>query len=146
MLYLLHRRAYRESSQLLDIFGEKQGRFSALYRVNKKNPPLQPFISYRMQFSGRGELKYAQHVEVIDYPQGIEGRRLYCGLYLNELMARVTWKGEAHSDLFVLYRETLQSLGRVEHVEPLLRRFEFHLLRLLGVSIRLVNGYQWPEN
>ena len=87
--YVLHRKPYRESSQILDLFCEKQGRFSALYRVNKKNPPLQPFTPYQIQFSGRGNLKYCQYVET-NYSSfteskghSLKGKNLYCGFYLN---------------------------------------------------------------
>ncbi|NRA23598.1 MAG: DNA repair protein RecO [Oleispira sp.] len=146
--YVLHRRSYRESSQILDLFCEKQGRFSALYRVNKKQPPLQPFIPYQMQFSGRGDLKYCQHVE-INYPDDssrglvLKGKNMYCGFYLNELIMRLTWKGELQTELFRVYQQTLQGLLLLEddqQSEPYLRRFEFHLLTLLGYQ------YNWLQD
>ncbi len=147
--YVLHRRPYRESSQILDLFCEKQGRFSALYRINKKQPPLQPFTPYQMQFSGRGELKYCQHVEInysnLRSAKGLilKGRNLYCGVYLNELIMRLTWKGESQNELFNVYQQTLQGLLLLENdqqSEPYLRRFEFHLLALLGYQ------YNWQQD
>lgn len=168
--YVLHRRPYRESSQIVDLFCEKQGRFSALHRVNKKNPALQPFIPYQMQFSGRGDLKYCQHVEIV-YPsvysntaalvggtssicesliiepsikgQSLKGRNLYCGFYLNELIIRLTWKGEPQAELYKVYQQTLQGLLQLDNdmqSEPLLRRFEFHLLAVLGYQ------YNWLQD
>lgn len=157
--YVLHRRPYRESSQIIELFCEKQGRFSALYRVNKKQPALQPFIPYQMQFSGRGDLKYCQHVE-IHYPsiyassssskdgapvkgQLLKGRNLYCGFYLNELIMRLAWKGEPQPELYRVYQQTLLGLLQLENdlqSEPLLRRFEFHLLAILGYQ------YNWQQD
>lgn len=152
--YVLHRRPYRESSQIIDLFCEKQGRFSALYRVNKKNPALQPFTPYQMQFSGRGDLKYCQHVE-INYPsiysacepsvkgQPLKGRNLYCGFYLNELVMRLTWRDEPQAELYRVYQQTLLGLLRLGNdmqSEPLLRRFEFHLLAILGYQ------YNWQQD
>ena len=172
--YVLHRRPYRESSQIVDLFCEKQGRFSALHRVNKKQPSLQPFTPYQMQFSGRGDLKYCQHVE-INYPsiytstsvnsgnentlehafdrssignssvkgQSLKGRNLYCGFYLNELIMRLTWKGEPQKDLYRVYEQTLVGLLQLDNdmqSEPLLRRFEFHLLAALGYQ------YNWLQD
>ena len=152
--YVLHRRPYRESSQIIDLFCEKQGRFSAIYRVNKKNPALQPFTPYQMQFSGRGDLKYCQHVEV-NYPsiysacepsvkgQPLKGRNLYCGFYLNELVMRLTWRDEPQAELYRVYQQTLLGLLRLENdmqSEPLLRRFEFHLLAIMGYQ------YNWQQD
>ncbi len=157
--YVLHRRPYRESSQIIDLFCEKQGRFSALHRVNKKQPALQPFTPYQMQFSGRGDLKYCQHVEV-RYPsiyassssaengapvkgQLLKGRNLYCGFYLNELIMRLTWKDEPQPELYQVYQQTLLGLLQLENdlqSEPLLRRFEFHLLAILGYQ------YNWQQD
>lgn len=152
--YVLHRRPYRESSQIVELFCEKQGRFSALYRVNKKQAALQPFVPYQMQFSGRGDLKYCQHVE-INYPslyreqglgikgQSLKGRNLYCGFYLNELIMRLTWKGEPQAELYQVYQQTLIGLIQLDNdmqSEPLLRRFEFHLLALLGYQ------YNWQQD
>ena len=147
--YVLHRKPYRESSQILDLFCEKQGRFSALYRVNKKNPPLQPFIPYQIQFSGRGNLKYCQYVEA-NYSSFTElkghllkGKNLYCGFYLNELIMRLTWQDEPQAELFKVYQQTLQGLLLLDNdqqSEPLLRRFEFHLLAIMGYQ------YNWQQD
>lgn len=136
-VFVLHRRPYKETSQLLDLFSLQQGRCSALHRTNRKNPSLQPFVPYQLQFSGKGDLKYTKAVEVLSAPYQLAGRKLYCGFYLNELMVRLTWKGEPAPGLFDLYQQTLQSLQSAPHDEPVLRRFEFHLLSLLGYS------YDW---
>lgn len=147
--YVLHRKPYRESSQILDLFCEKQGRFSALYRVNKKNPPLQPFTPYQIQFSGRGHLKYCQYVEsnYVSFTESkghsLKGRNLYCGFYLNELIMRLTWQDEPQSELFNVYQQTLHGLLALDsdqQSEPLLRRFEFHLLAILGYQ------YNWQQD
>ena len=147
--YVLHRKPYRESSQILDLFCEKQGRFSALYRVNKKNPPLQPFTPYQIQFSGRGNLKYCQYVET-NYSSfteskghSLKGKNLYCGFYLNELVMRLTWQDEPQPELFKVYEQTLHGLLALDsdqQSEPLLRRFEFHLLAILGYQ------YNWQQD
>lgn len=162
--YVLHRKPYRENSQILDLLCEKQGRFSALYRVSKKQPSLQPFIPYQMQFSGRGDLKYCQHVEIYhpdflnkedELHNGLrfkgeslkgkclKGKNLYCGFYLNELIMRLTWKDEPQKDLFLIYQQTLQGLLLLDddqQSEPFLRRFEFHLLTILGYQ------YNWRQD
>jgi len=139
-VFVLHRRPYKETSQLLDLFSLQQGRCSALHRTNRKNPSLQPFVPYQLQFSGKGDLKYTKAVEVLAAPFSLTGRRLYCGFYLNELMVRLTWKGEPNPELFSLYRDSLRALQESEHEEPVLRRFEFHLLAILGYS------YQWQSD
>ena len=139
-VFVLHRRPYRESSQLVDLFSIQQGRFSAIHRTSRKSPTLQPFVSYSMQFSGKGDLKFTKAIEVHSAPFTLHGRKLYCGFYLNELMVRLTWKGEASLELFELYRDTLRNLAESAHEEPVLRRFEFHLLDLLGYR------YDWLQD
>ena len=42
-VYVLHRRPYRETSLLLDVFSLARGRCTAIYRTNRKQPPLEPF-------------------------------------------------------------------------------------------------------
>jgi DNA repair protein RecO (recombination protein O) len=147
--YVLHRKPYRENSQILDLFCEKQGRFSALHRVNKKNPPLQPFTPYQIQFSGRGNLKYCQSVEAnyssLSELRGhmLKGKNLYCGFYLNELVMRLTWQDEPQGELFKVYQQTFEGLLRLDNdqqSEPFLRRFEFHLLSILGYQ------YNWQQD
>jgi DNA repair protein RecO (recombination protein O) len=62
---------------------------------------------------------------------------------LNELIIRLTWKGESQAELFRIYQQTLQGLLLLENdqqSEPYLRRFEFHLLALLGYQ------YNWQQD
>ena len=75
--------------------------------------------------------------------KSLKGRNVYCGFYLNELIMRLTWKDEPQKDLFLIYQQTLQGLLLLDNdqqSEPFLRRFEFHLLTILGYQ------YNWQQD
>ena len=53
-VFVLHRQAYRESSQLLDLYSQAQGRISAIHRVSKKEASFAAFHSLRYSVSRQG--------------------------------------------------------------------------------------------
>jgi len=56
---------------------------------------------------------------------------------------RLAWKGEPQPELYRVYQQTLLGLLQLENdlqSEPLLRRFEFHLLAILGYQ------YNWQQD
>ena len=67
--YVLHRRAYRETSFLLEIFSKSHGRVSLIARGARKERSqtqglLQPFIPLLLSWAGSGELMTLTQVEV----------------------------------------------------------------------------------
>ncbi len=160
--YLLHARAYKETSQLLDFLTHDAGRIQLIakgVKGNKRKQSLQLFTLYSIDFQGRSELKTLTHYEsvkgyllsskvedasegnvtdfsTIMFPTNIlSGKALYCGFYINELFTRLLPKSEAVPEIFQLYQNTLQALLKSENmtlIEFVLRRFEFKLLDLLG--------------
>ena len=138
--FVLHRRPYRESSQLIDLYSLEQGRCRVLHRISKKQPSLEPFTAYQLSLTGRGQLPFTRSVESLAHNISLSGKKLYCGFYLNELMVRLTWEGEVNSTLFELYQSSLRALENSAQDEPVLRRFEFNLLALLGYH------YDWRHD
>jgi DNA repair protein RecO (recombination protein O) len=146
--YLLHRRPYRDGSDLLDVFSAEQGRLGLVARgLNRRRRGgslaalLQPFRPLLLSFSGRGELLALTAAEPAGDLAPLSGRALFSAFYLNELLLRLLQRFEAHPELFVAYAEALGELaearGESDGLEPALRRFEFRLLEELGYAVDL---------
>src|SRR3990167_9851930 len=93
-LYILHTRAYRETSLLIDCLTEQDGRLSLIARgvKNNKSPMkniLQPCIPLLASWQGRSELPILTHAEMIPGYQTFSGEFLFNLLYVNDLLTKV---------------------------------------------------------
>ena len=88
--YVLHSRAYRENSALVD-FLTPQGRLRAVLRSarGKAGTLARPFVPLEVEFRGRGELKNVGRMESAGISTWLSGEALFSGLYLNELLIRL---------------------------------------------------------
>lgn len=137
--FVLHARAYRESSQLVELVSVEHGRIGVLTRGNrgaKRATPLQPFRRYRIALSGRGELRRAGAAEMLAAPCLLSGRALYAALYLNELLVRLLHRDVPMPGVVDLYATALARLAGGAALEPVLRVFEKQLLDELGYGHR----------
>lgn len=140
--YVLHRRPYRETSLLVDIFSLGAGRMTLMARGGNsvKSPlkaQLQPFQPLVVDWQGRSDLKTLTQTDVRHGPRLVRTGALYSGLYINELLQRILPSGEPYPDLFGSYIETLHALSETDDIEPVLRRFERVLADAMGF------GFQW---
>ncbi|MGM0905232.1 MAG: DNA repair protein RecO [Pseudomonadota bacterium] len=138
---VLHRWDYQETSLILDLFTEDNGRVRVVAKGAKrpKSPwrgLAQPFMPLLAEFQGRSDLKTLTLLEPQQNTQRLllQGEKLYSGFYLNELIQRlVPAEGEA-PELFQSYLSALQNMTVSERVEPALRQFEWQLLQHLGAA------------
>lgn len=144
--YLLHRRPYRDTSQLMEVFTAEHGRLSLVARgVRRKarggstGAIVQPFVPLLLSFTGRTDLKTLTGAEVAGGAIALRGERLFSGLYVNELLLRLLHKHDPYPQLFANYAKTLQELAGADRAEETLRRFEFGLLDELGYSFDLAH-------
>lgn len=140
--YILHRRDYRNNSLLLELFCRELGRLPAIARGVKsarsaKQGYLQPFQPLQLGLAGRGEIRSVTTVDsdMRGYP--LTGNRLYCGLYLNELLMRMTARNDPHLELYDRYTETLRRLSQEATADHALRQFEIGMLHDLGYGLLL---------
>jgi len=139
--YILHTRPYQETSLLLEVFIKAFGRIGMIAKgANRPKSRfrglLQPFMPLTISGTGRGELLTLQNAENITAAPMLTGRKLLCGLYLNELLMRLIARWDAHEDLFDAYHNSLYELSSgVE--EPALRKFEKKLLQTIGYELQL---------
>ena len=139
--YILHRRLYRESSLIIDIFTRHYGRVTLIAKGGRKNKHhntiLQPFRLIQFSWLGRSELKTMVSAEPVSPLLPITGRLLFCGLYLNELLITLLGKEDEHDTVFLLYESTLAALAGGSSIEKSLRLFEITLLSEIGYGLQL---------
>ena len=139
--FVLHRRAYSETSLLVDVFTEDTGRLSLLAkgaraRRSAWKSVLQPFTPLLLRWSGRSGMKILTKAEPAAITLPLQQTALYSGFYVNELICRVLEQETAQPQLFQDYLRCLTELaGTPLAVEPVLRRFEFQLLQSLGYGV-----------
>jgi DNA repair protein RecO (recombination protein O) len=140
--YVLHARAYRESSLLLEVLSRDHGRTAMVARGARRaksrlRNTLQPFRPLLLSWSGRGDLGTLTAGEQVAAPPGLQGESLYCGLYLNELLMRLLHRGDPHPEVFERYRQVLGELAAGTAPQGLLRLFEKQLLAAVGYALML---------
>lgn len=141
--FILHRRSYRETSLLLDVFSHTYGRVGLLakgVRNNKssKSEILQPYQSLQLAWSGKGELMTLTMAEANKSAYVLKGKKLIAGFYLNEIIIRLLHQHEAHPDLFNIYDKTLGLLSmETTDAQTVIRIFEKRFLDSIGYGLVL---------
>lgn len=138
--FVLHRRPYQNTSLLLDCFIAGTGRLPLVAKGaarSRLKAELQPFQPLSVDWRGRGEVRTLIRAETTDKPLALHGKRLYCGLYLNELLTRLLPREERHDGLLEAYWKSLVTLVHVEDIDWQLRLFELRLLDELGYGLQL---------
>ncbi len=133
--YVLHVRAYRETSAIIDLLTLQHGRLSAVARGVRRARGGQPHPFGRLSVgcSGRGQLLTLAGFDSISH-RWLTGDALYAGLYLNELLLRLLRDDDPHPVLFAGYERTLDHLA-VSADEAALRIFERLLLKECGYEV-----------
>jgi DNA repair protein RecO (recombination protein O) len=140
--FVLHRRPYRDTSLLLEVFGQDQGRLGLVARGaaaprSRLKGLLQPFAPLLLSWSGAGELATLTAAEEGGRPIPLPPYRVLAGLYVNELLLRLLPRLDPHPGLFAAYETLLAELVAAPGEEPPLRRFEKRLLDELGYGLTL---------
>ncbi len=140
--FVLHSRPYRDTSALVEAFTAGYGRIGLVARGARSEKSrlrglLQPFRRVLLSWSGRGELQTLHAAEEVGPALHLSGARLISGFYVNELMMRLSHRGDANTQLFAAYAATLQSLAAAEDPSRTLRVFEKRLLESLGYGLQL---------
>lgn len=141
--FVLHARPYRETSLLVECLSCYHGRLGVVARGVRKERALQrraqlePFQRLELDLMLKGELATLREAEPVGPVMRLTGDAGMAGLYLNELVVRLTGRQDPNPELFGLYERTL---GRMATGEPLawtLRRFERDMLDSLGYALQL---------
>jgi DNA repair protein RecO (recombination protein O) len=140
--YVLHRRAYRNTSWIVEFFTEPHGRIAAVARsargpTSRYRGKLELFYPMLISWVGQGELKTLGTVEFDRAPIALSDQALLCGFYLNEVLMRVLQRDDACATIFALYDHALNQLARSDALSVTLRCFEKNLLQALGFGLPL---------
>ncbi len=139
--YILARRAYRDTSLLIEAFTEHHGRVGVVARgvrgaKSAKSALLQPLQPLLLSWVESGELGTLTGVEADAPATPLAGERLICGWYLNELLTQLLQRHDPHPALFAAYALALEELA-TGPVETPLRKFELKLLFEVGYGLNL---------
>ena len=140
--YVLHRRLYRESSLILDVFTRHHGCISLLAKGARrpKSPwrgTTQCFTSLLFGWRGSSGLATMTMVEVKGAALSIAGKCLIVGLYVNELLIRLLGKHIVYQNVFDQYNSLLMNLSEDNNFCAHLRCFEYALLQAVGYGFSL---------
>lgn len=139
---ILHRRAYRDTSLMLEIFSREHGRIGLIARGARRPKGrwrglLEPLCALRLSWSGRGEMQTLTAVEPDSRSATPSGDHLYAAFYAAELVLRLTARHDPHPALFDHLRTVIASLAQEQAIAPALRGFERDLLAELGYGLLL---------
>jgi DNA repair protein RecO (recombination protein O) len=138
--YVLHRRSYRETSFLVELFTPDYGRLTLSAKGARRTKStaqglLQPFTPLMVSWVGKGELMTLAQTDAYGEVRQLKGDALFAGFYLNELLMALLHKWDAHPRLFKIYDETILALQEVPLNQRALRVFEKVLLEELGYGL-----------
>jgi DNA repair protein RecO (recombination protein O) len=140
--YILHTRAYRETSQIIEVFTGAYGRLALVAKgARRPKSPLRgllnPFQPMKLSWSGRGEMPTLREADTAGPLSELDSSAVMSGFYVNELLLKLLERSDPHPDLFAHYAALLADLLRHQPVEPLLRKFELHMLHEIGYALNL---------
>jgi DNA repair protein RecO (recombination protein O) len=141
--FVLHARPYRETSLLLECLTRDLGRVGVVARGVRgarsrlQRAQLEPFQPLLLDMQLRGELATLRQVELASSPIRLAGDAALAGLYVNELVVRLTERQDPHPVLYAAYAQTLDRLSTGASLSWQLRRFERDLLASLGYAMQL---------
>jgi len=143
LAYVLHTRAYSETSLLVEMFSQEQGRITVVARGAKRGKAktsnlLQPFMPLQVSWYGKGDLVTLTAAEANGSCHKLYGKLAICGLYVNELLVKLLPRWDACPLLFAGYQAALLNLeDHSNTAQVILRKFELLLLKSLGYELQL---------
>lgn len=141
--FVLHARAWRETSLLVEVLTRAHGRVGLVARGvmsprrHVLRAALQPLQHVQLDAVQRGELAQLRAAEAVDAAPLLAGDALLSALYANELVLRFTPRLDPLPSLFAAYARLRARLGAGAHAGWALRRFEADLLHAIGL------GFDW---
>lgn len=139
--FILHSRAYRDTSLLIDLFTLNYGLIKVIAKgartpKTKLRGLLLPFVPLLVSWSGKTELYTLGKIEPRNINYHLSGNKLISGLYLNELLIRLLPRHDPQPNIFRIYQKTLEELLKTSNIQAPLRLFEKHLLSEIGYGLR----------
>ena len=142
--FVLHKRAFRETSLIVELFVRNIGRVTVVAKGAQRKKSqfagiLEPFNPIRVTWSGRSEMGTLTLAERSGEPLRLFSQTLFCGMYLNELIINLLERHDPHPALYDHYQASLGMLHDGRQLESILRHFELTLLEEIGYALQLEN-------
>lgn len=144
--YILHRRPFRDSSQILDILTPEHGKIALIARGSKGSKSrlagvLRPFLPLRISWVAKSDLGTLTGAEAAGRPAGMIGDAMLSAYYVNELLLFFLHRHDPQPAIFSLYEEVIAALAKSDNVAASLRSFELEFLSLLGYAVNFDNEF-----
>lgn len=135
--FILFTQPLKEQDLWLELFTCDYGRVRLAFKRQKIAPNPALFCHYQLAWvANKAQLQWLEFNA--EYP--LYGQALYCGHYLNELIARLLPNAEPYPKLYNCYQQCLMALSEGQLAQPWLRLFEVQLLQQLGY------GFDWHKD
>jgi len=134
--YVLHARAWRETSLIVQAFTRSHGQVALVAKGAKRpasllRPVLSAFQPLSLSWSGKGEVKTMTRAESAGIC-ALRGRDFMSAWYMNELLLHLVPREDPHPALFDAYDHALKQLAQGARASAALRQFEWVLLQETG--------------
>ncbi|MCL1525621.1 DNA repair protein RecO [Xanthomonas nasturtii] len=141
--FVLHVRAWRETSLLVEVLTEQHGRVGLLARgvhgprKQALRAALQPLQLIQFSAVQRGELAQLRQAEALDTAPRLIGETMLAGFYISELLLRLAPRNDPVPELYACYAQARAHLASDLPLAWGLRRFERDVLEGLGFAFDL---------
>ncbi|MCC8475136.1 DNA repair protein RecO [Xanthomonas arboricola] len=141
--FILHVRAWRETSLLVEVLTEQHGRVGLLARgvhgprKQALRAALQPLQLIQFTAVQRGELAQLRQAEALDTAPRLAGESMLAGFYISELLLRLAPRNDPVPELFDCYAQARAHLASGLPLAWGLRQFERDVLDGLGFAFDL---------
>ncbi len=148
--FILHRRPYKNTSQLIDCLTKNYGVITLVAQGSRRvgsdrRVVLQSFLSLQLSWVRRSELGRLTHAEVVPPSLSLSGEAILAGFYLNELLLRLMGRGDPNALVFSCYSRCLSDLSDLSNTSRTLRVFELRFLDALGYGLGLLEDVETGE-
>jgi DNA repair protein RecO (recombination protein O) len=144
--YILHRRPFRDTSQILDIVTRDHGKVAVVARGSRGAKSrlagvLRPFLPLQVSWVAKSGLGTLTGAEAVGPPVGMTGDALLAAFYVNELLLHFLHRHDPQPEIFALYEAVIAALASSANVAASLRSFEIEFLSLLGYAVNLEHEF-----
>jgi len=144
--YILHRRPFRDTSQILDILTRDHGKIAVVARGSRGSKSrlagvLRPFLPLRVSWVAKSDLGTLTGAETGGLPVGMVGDAVFSAYYVNELLLHFLHRYDPQPEIYALYEEVVRALASTDNIAASLRSFELEFLSLLGYAVNLSHEF-----
>ncbi len=136
--YIIHSRAYKDSSLLLELFSCNYGMMHFIAKGIKKNKKFKSQLGYfnlvKIQYYGKSNLKTISSINILESINLSSLVDKTVALYLNELLHYSLAENEKAESLYHCYQHSIKNIGK-QKLTPLLRKFEEEILKYNGFEL-----------